>query len=222
VVPNAYANVEGPSGNRSPFDTVSDRLNNMRYQQVYAASEFSALSSPIKITQIAFRPDFSFGHAFSENVSSVRIDMSTTSKSPDGLSSSFLANTGADDTVVFSAGPLTISSAFTGPSSGPKDFDIIITFATPFIYNPANGNLLLDIQNLNGGGPGIFFDATSKSITNDSVSREWMVFSNVPNQDSQGLITQFTFTPVPEPSTLLALGAVGLARMRKHHVHATT
>ena len=50
---------------------------------------------------------------------------------------------GVDEVVVYD-GELTLSSAFSGPSAGPKDFDIIIALQSPFYYDPRAGNLLLD------------------------------------------------------------------------------
>jgi hypothetical protein len=52
--------------------------------------------------------------------------LSTTSANPNALSTTFANNIGADDTVVFGAGALALSSAFTGPAGGPKNFDIVI------------------------------------------------------------------------------------------------
>ena len=45
VVPNDFASTPGPDGNRYPFDLggASPPLSSMRYQQVYAGSQFSAL-----------------------------------------------------------------------------------------------------------------------------------------------------------------------------------
>ena len=64
--------------------------------------------------------------------------------------------------MIFS-GALAFSSAFTGPAGGPKDFDILVDLTTPFFYNPALGNLLLDVRNFSGEPtpPSTFFDAVS-------------------------------------------------------------
>src|SRR5207249_8841041 len=102
----------------------------------------------------------------------IQIDLSTTSAGDDGLSTTYANNVGADDTVVFTRGALTLSSAFTGPPDGPKDFDIIITLTTPFLYNPALGNLLLDVRNF-GGGFTTVLDAVPNQ-TGDGVSPVWI------------------------------------------------
>jgi PEP-CTERM motif len=216
VVPQSNTSTEAPSNNDYPFGTLgSINLHSMRYQQVYGAAVFAPIASPIQVTQLAFRPDAVFGAAFS-NTLTAQIDLSTTQSGPDNLNSTFALNVGPDDVTVFPEGPLTLSSAFIGPSGGPKNFDIMVSLTTPFIYSPANGNLLLDVRVFDGASS-TFFDATDDlPDTSDGMSRQWSVDgvnSTVTTfHDSQGLVTKFTFTPVPEPSTpaLLGLGGASL------------
>jgi hypothetical protein len=213
VAPNSLAGVEGDVLNRLPFAANGG----VRYQQVYNASQFSSLSGPGQITQIAFRPDAQFGDAFTLNGLDVTIQLSTTAASADGLSLTFASNQGADVTTVYSSA-LSLSSAATGPAGGPKDFDLIINLTTPFTYNPAAGNLLLDIRNASPGNYiGISnFDATG--IMGDSVSRvlsrEGSFNDLTGTADTHGLITRFTINPIasaaPEPGTLALLALTGL------------
>jgi hypothetical protein len=226
VVPNSLASTEGNANNSLPFNIGSSAfgggpLSSERYQQVYSATEFATINpTGGMISQILFRPDAgSFGAAFSSTLPSIRIDLSTTSASPDGLSMTFAANVGLDDTIVF-GGPggaaLTLSSADTGPAGGPKDLDIIINLSTPFFYNPALGNLLLDVRNF-GGGTTTSFDAVS--VPSDGTSRVFTftagnVNSETGVSDSAGLVTGFTVNAVnsvPDrsstgPLLVLALG----------------
>jgi len=58
VVPADLADVEGDSWNNFPFSIGELDEPSQRYQQVYAASAFSALAEPGLITALAFRPDF--------------------------------------------------------------------------------------------------------------------------------------------------------------------
>ena len=77
--------------------------------------------------------------------------LALTTASPNALNATFAANVGADDAVVFGPGPLTISSAFTGPPAGPKDFDVLIPLDRTFPYDPSQGNLLLDVRVFDDG-----------------------------------------------------------------------
>jgi hypothetical protein len=217
VVPNALANTEGDSNNGFPFNIANFQLSSQRYQQAFASSQFPA--GPELITQITFRPDAGTGAAFAATLPNVRIDLSTTALAPDALSSTFANNVGANDATVFS-GALSLSSSFTGPAGGPKDFDIVINLTTPFLYNPAAGNLLLDVRNI-GGGRTTQFDATT-TTPGGTTSRVYTITSNGVNDptgtvNAGGLVTRFTVGPAgpvaPEPSSvmLLGLGTVGMA-----------
>jgi hypothetical protein len=174
VSPNALATVEGNKVNSFPFNLTgySSTLGNQRYQQVYSAADFSAFAPGGElITNIAFRPAVGNGGAFTSTLPAIRIDLSTTTANPDGLASNFLANAGADNIIVFggtNGSPLALSSVFVGPTNGPKNFDIVINLTKPFFYNPAAGNLLLDVRNF-GAGTTTFFDAYE--ALGDSISR---------------------------------------------------
>jgi hypothetical protein len=209
VSPGADTSVEGGSNNGYPFNLSFFGLSTMRYQQVYNSSEFSGAGGPMLITGIAFRPDTGTGSAFSSTLSSVQIDLSTTSVNASTLGPVFASNVGLNDTVVFN-GALSLSSSYTGPLGGPKTFDIVITLTTPFVYNSANGNLLLDVRNFGGGGT-TQFDSDVLPPT----QRVWsgaVGDASGTNIGDTGLITQFIYTPVPEPQ-VVALAALALAAM---------
>jgi hypothetical protein len=190
VVPSDLATVEGNIDNAFPFN-VPDA--SFRYQQVYAASDFASLSAPQLITEIAFRPDGVFGEPFTTTIPSVQIRLATTTTPPDGLSSVFANNVGADDAIVF-AGALTLSSSFAGPVGGPKAFDVVIPLQTPFVYNPARGNLLLDMRVFSG----VTTSALDAHESVDATSRVYIPDSDsaTGDLDTIGLVTRFTMAPV--------------------------
>lgn len=212
VAPNANSSTPGNSDNRYPLLVTGG----MRYQQVYAASQFSTLSGPEYITQIALRPSQSVRQAFTTTLSDIQINFSTVSLAPDALSATFANNVGSNDTVAYARGPLTLSSSGT-----LGVFDTIITFTTPFLYDPAAGNLLLDVRNFGGANRTLvgstFFDAQSSA--GDGISRvygaEGSPNATTGTPDSLGLITQFTFAPAPmstpEPGSVALLVGMSLS-----------
>ena len=216
VVPGDYATTEGRTDNNYPFNIGG---TTMRYQQVYASSQFSALTSPQLITSVSFRPDGVDGAAFSSTLTDIQINMSTTLTTPAGLSTSFADNIGADDLIVFAEGPLALSSSATGPIGGPKDFDIVVNLTTPYLYDPTAGNLLLDVRNYDGGLTTVFdaesnIDIFGRVYSNDGVTDLTGL------KDSFGLVTQFTTQEVPEPGTFALLAgmlglSVGVGRWRR-------
>lgn len=200
IVPSGAA---GGQANTAPFDVPSG--GTMRYQQVYGGSDFGYTGSH-DITAIMFR-DNPTGSAFQGTIGNIEIHLSTSSRTPDVLSSTFADNVGTDDQVVYS-GPLTLSSN-EPPENGTKPFDITIPLQHPFSFDPSAGNLLLDVRNFTGGHTADFDFSSSSS---DSVSRVFAANVNsttAGDVDSGGLITQFTVTGVPEP----ALGLIPLAAL---------
>ncbi len=226
VVPGALAVKEGGYSNFYPFGMDSvDPLNqnplvSQRYQQAYDASAFAGLTGPLTIEGISFRPDAVLGSAFATTLSDIQINLSTT-LSFGNLTEVFANNVGSDDTIVVDRGTLSLSSGFTGPAGGPKDFDIYIALDNPFVYDPTAGNLLLDVPNYLGQE-----DSSILPVFDADLSGElWRGYTTNPVVDGVsssdatyfgpgfGLATQFTFTPseTGDPATVPVPGAALLA-----------
>jgi hypothetical protein len=187
------------SGNQFPFGSPVGGNPGTRYQQVYDGSQF--INAPITGVRF-FRTSATNGTG---NVTDARyvFSLSTTTRAVNGLNIfNFNRNIGADNTQALDVTLQGVNVAF-GSS-------LTFTFTNPFVYDPARGNLLLDIQLSNISKRGdVFFDSQFETF-GDISSRAHNFGAGY---DSTGLVTEFLHAPLttaPEPSTYVLIGA-GLA-----------
>jgi len=200
VVPNANATSEGNINNGVPFSGGFDYnpYGHTRCQQVYDAGQFAAAGNAFEITKIAFRLDSADAPTpESATISNIKIYLSTTSKSVDGLSLNFDDNVGSDNTLVYSG---SLSFSVPANSSTPRPFDLVVTLQTPFVYTPAEGNLLMEVRNYSGVTSGVLAVLDANELGSDAISRDWNPSSADATSgylDTIGLVTQFTTAPFP-------------------------
>jgi hypothetical protein len=187
---------------------VSDFLNasSFRMQMVFDASQFVGLGGGPGISNaigtIAFRLDggstFDVDHFFG----GASVTLSTTPRGPDSLSPVFAENIGPDAVTIFN-GALAFGGAY-HPGANPQPFVHTISAVVPFYYDPARGNLLVDIAA--SGGQVLFPGALDAQSSNgDAISRVFSSNGNSPTgtPDTLGLVTRFNIAVIPEPGTLL-------------------
>jgi hypothetical protein len=189
---------------------------NIDYQQVYSASAFSG---PLTITSISFFFAPQFGGSSLILPGNYIIDLAYAANGVGALSNTLNSNiVGGSE------------SLFASASSGGNDSanpTATINGQTPFNYDPANGDLLLEIiasdqSNVpNGSGNGYFEADETGTVT----SRAYCITSLGCFANTTGLVTEFNLeasdpAPVPEPVTLSIFGAglagaIGMRRRRK-------
>jgi hypothetical protein len=191
VVPKADAMVAG----NSSFPAFFTPATSYEVQEVFAPDQFPA--GPIYITGIAFRQAAGAGPINAQF--SMNIYLSTRRNHPNStqgplLSTTFANNVGPDNTLM---------GAPNGGGSGPDCSDSCPFFfksqflPTQFLYNPANGPLLMDLQFTSALGTGSLdsFQCSAPGCAVTSVRGP--LGSPSGSLVYGGLITQFTYMPAP-------------------------
>jgi len=184
-----------------PF-LILEPERSIRLQQVFDSDAFlphAPLGAWIK--EISFAVDSGTGPFFGTTLNDVQVNLSTTLREPDGLDPVFANNIGGDEITVYGRGPLTLPGSL---------MLHVVEFHTPFFYDPGEGNLLLDIWNYEG----YVSDPTTRPQyfahieMGDSVSSVVGINADdaVGFAATGGVVTRFTFTPVPEPSVVVLAG----------------
>jgi hypothetical protein len=169
-------------------------MSDFRFQQIYAASEFPALSDGTNLlTKLSWRPDGSAA-PYSWYADRLTIQASVTNVSPAGMSLTFADNITGPETTVYD-GIWDHSTQSLGPPGGPKEFDLPDVFDTPFPYDPAEGNLLLDFRII--GGYSTIGDARIDSTSESRQAR--VIAGSISSRTARGFwgghIAEFTVVP---------------------------
>jgi len=182
-------------GNCYPFGCNDSGISvgqSIHYQQIYSSTAFAGA---INIESLTFYNSLFPGNILSGNYV---FHLSTAAVSLFAMSSTLADNIGADNALFFSGSLGTGSLAFT-------------VTGTPFHYDPALGDLLLDIvvndqDNVpNSGGNG-YNDAVGSPVT---VTQRGFAVGNSGGVVGTGaLVTGFNAAPVsvPAPATLTLIG----------------
>lgn len=195
VIPNGYENTVGEGG-QLPFAGEG-----VRNQEIYGADHFiAAMPSGGIIEEIALRANESDRRTVDGSVPQLEVRMSTTPSLQPVVTLEFSKNIGSDYRTVFS-GPVPYS--LRGSATGPNPFLVRIPLEESFYYDPRQGGLLIEF--LVGG-----FATTGLPVDGTFSPNAIAIEGNSANSEGQflsPLAMEIIYTPVPEPTVWLLVGA---------------
>jgi hypothetical protein len=193
VSPGAYEDIEGEGS------VGENCCTPFRYQQVFPSADFAALGNqPHWLVGFTFRPDQSLTSPRTVLYPDNEVRLATMPVGPPNLSLRFDDNLGSDF-MHFYRGPVILVTNLDGPGPGPREFynAEFPAGVTPYLYDPSQGNLLLDVIGRQGASPSHRADQVPGIQTTLADSPFATHGDRIP-----AAIFQFTFVPVPEPTGL--------------------
>jgi hypothetical protein len=184
-------------------------------QQIYRSPLFQPTwQSPVLITKIAFRVEEGNLASYSAVIPKVEIRLTTTARAPEQMTPSWSQNAGSDVRTVFLHDNVAMEATGTA-SVNPFEFSFVLD--QPFYYDPSIGHLGMDFR-LGGTSP--YFRAPgldAQEYASLTSSPFGYVEPATPIASSRGLITQFSWIQIPEPSplALLCVSMVVINKLRK-------
>jgi hypothetical protein len=200
VVPDGYVNLEASASGGWP-----ERL---RAQYIYRSDQFAGLpDGGAYVTAISFRPDGSTGLPAQWSTNELTISATVTNAEPASMSGTFAENVPASNplTVIRATAPWQGGTQNLGPAGGPKAFDIDFALDTPLLYNPADGNLLLEFVAQGQSSAPVFMDRLAADDLSEAaviVAWSWDPEGPIPDAAySNGYVgampIQLTFASLP-------------------------
>lgn len=142
ISPSRFADVDGEGA-----DTTSGQ--EARAQQLFPAGEFGDLATgTFAIHEIAFRPSAGPGEVApaAATYADITIRLGLTDADLDDMDVEFDRNFRFEPVAVYE-GEITVTTEDKlSPNGTTKEFDQVIPFQRPFLYNPDDGNLLIEYR----------------------------------------------------------------------------
>jgi len=147
VIPTGLAAAAGNSSNAFPWGTSAATFPGLRVQTLYDSSNFTAagISAPIRILRLKWRANDAATSWTGGTFAQATIRLATAAVDHAAVTPSFAANVGADLTTVYSGTVAFLPG--TGAGIGlPGTIAVDVALTTPFVYDPALGDLAIDVD----------------------------------------------------------------------------
>ena len=208
VSPPEFANAEAPDS-AGAYPSVP-----VFFQAIERADVFGGLPGGAGfLNAISTRPDELTAVGTQASFDRLQIRVGTTTVDPASMSNTFADNRTGPLTLVYDgpwSGEVTNPDP-TGPATRP--FDYVFPLDDSFLYNPADGNLIVEwtIEGPTSTLPGNSLPTDTAFLYSGPQKWKWTDDLGADSPVGVGefaIVTQYSFTPVPEPNTA-ALAAVG-------------
>jgi len=206
VSPGAYEDIEGPDRSGIGWPEA------WRDQDIAHRSEFDAL--PVGgawLTEIRRRPDGAVPVGEVASFGRYQFSLSVTQVDPLDISSTFADNITGTPVEVYNAAWSSTVINPNPPGAETRPFDFRFPLETPYFYNPAEGNLLIDtIFEMPGSGLRnlVRFDIDVSNVFSEK-RNIWSGFlgvdSPVSTDGTFAAIIEYVFIPEPSTFALTAL-----------------
>jgi len=146
VTPQGFGSIEGNTSNTYPWARAQGLI---RIQFILDSTNFTnqGIASAVLLQGCRFRANASATLAYSGGTyNNVVIDLSTSPNDYLAASTTFAANRGTNLQNVLTGSVLVGSTATVPTTATPSQWYIDINFSAPFVYDPAAGDLCMEIQ----------------------------------------------------------------------------
>jgi len=182
VLPNAYVSKMGNSNN-----IFGVAWANQRYQQIYAGTQVGGVRV---FTSHALRMR---NATYTGPSQTLEIKLSSTSKTPATLTTTFSSNITSAQTTVFKKKTYKYPNMV--PNTNPKKFDIAFKWDKPFIWTAKKGqSLLIEVINSSTTRGSYFVDAASGDTNVARLYATGTTATTGTKGSNFGLITKFGYT----------------------------
>jgi len=212
VIPNGTSTVAGNFANAFPWGSSVAQWPGLRLMSIYDAANFTnqGITSPILITALRWRPNDGEPAWTGGTFTQATVELSTAPMNYTLATTNYPGNHGPDRTVVHS-GPVVHAGGNGGFGGIPVPWSVVVPLATQFVYDPAAGDLVIDVDY--PGGANFVGGTLPQMDVHAAGSQACRIFAssmypsaNGMTQD-HGVVVEISYVPGAGAATSIPYGA---------------